>query len=53
MNHEVAFELFTHLDFLWGIDADTLVYSYMLDNLQTCRDRDCRMDKQEIIEILQ
>jgi len=46
MNHEVAFELFTHLDFLWGIDADTLVYSYMMDNLQTCRDRDCRMGKE-------
>jgi len=42
MNHEVEFELFTHLDFLWGIDADKYVYSYMLDNLQTCRDRDCR-----------
>ena len=47
MNHEVEFELFTHLDFLWGIDADKYVYSHMLDNLQTCRDRDCRNIRQK------
>jgi len=44
MNHEVEFELFTHLDFLWGIDADKLVYNKMLENLQTCTERDCRLD---------
>ena len=43
MNHEVDFALWTHLDFLWGIDADTLIYNIMLDNLDTCRQRDCRM----------
>merc|ERR1712215_430159 len=42
MNHEVEFELWTHLDFLWGIDADKYVYSYMMSNLQTCRETDCR-----------
>lgn len=42
MNHNVEFELFTHLDFLWGIDADRYVYSYMLENLKTCTETDCR-----------
>merc|ERR1712098_1039047 len=28
MNHRVEYEKFTHLDFLWGIDADKYVYSY-------------------------
>jgi len=42
MNHEVEFEQFTHLDFMWGIDADKYVFSLMLDNLQKCRDSDCR-----------
>jgi len=42
MVHEVEWELFTHLDFLWGIDADKYVYSYLLDNLQRCRETDCR-----------
>ena len=39
---QVEFELFTHLDFLWGIDADRYVYSYLLDNLKTCTETDCR-----------
>ena len=42
MNHEVEWAAFTHLDFLWGIDADSLVYSHVLDNLKTCTDTDCR-----------
>jgi len=42
MNHEVDYEKWTHLDFLWGIDADKLVYSYLMDNLNTCREKDCR-----------
>merc|ERR1719175_135758 len=37
MNHEVEWAAFTHLDFLWGIDADRYVYSYVLENLRTCR----------------
>jgi len=43
MNHEVEFELFTHLDFLWGIDADKLLYNKVLENLKTCTERDCRL----------
>jgi hypothetical protein len=27
---------------LWGIDADTLVYKYVLQNMAKCRDEDCR-----------
>jgi len=42
MNHEVDYDKWTHLDFLWGIDADKLVYSFLLDNLNTCREQDCR-----------
>ena len=42
MNHRVEFEKFTHLDFLWGVDADKYVYSYMLDNLRICSELDCR-----------
>jgi len=42
MNHEVEWEAFTHLDFLWGIDVDRYVYSYVLDNLKTCTETDCR-----------
>merc|ERR1719341_187728 len=42
MNHEVDYEKWTHLDFLWGIDADKLVYSYLMENLNTCREQDCR-----------
>jgi len=42
MNHNVEWEKFTHLDFLWGIDADRYVYSYMLENLKTCTETDCR-----------
>ena len=42
MNHEVEWEAFTHLDFLWGIDADSLVYSHVLANLKTCTETDCR-----------
>ena len=42
MNHEVDYEKWTHLDFMWGIDVDKLVYSYLMDNLNTCREQDCR-----------
>jgi len=42
MNLEIEFKEFTHLDFLWGIDADKYVYKPLLDNLQFCTDNDCR-----------
>merc|ERR1719369_452446 len=42
MNHEVEYEQWTHLDFLWAIDADKFVYSFLLDNLNTCKEQDCR-----------
>jgi lysosomal acid lipase/cholesteryl ester hydrolase len=42
MNHEVEWEAFTHLDFLWGIDADKYVYNFVLENLRTCTETDCR-----------
>jgi len=42
MNHKVDFPAFTHLDFLWGVDADTLVYDLMLEDLRTCAETDCR-----------
>merc|ERR1712233_217779 len=42
MNHEVEWKAWSHLDFLWGIDADRFVFSYMLENLQFCRENDCR-----------
>ena len=39
---QIAYTNWNHLDFLWGIDADTLVYKYVLDNMAKCRDNDCR-----------
>jgi lysosomal acid lipase/cholesteryl ester hydrolase len=57
MTHEVEFKSFSHLDFLWGIDADRFcklnfrpvvlsipryVYKYLLNNLQYCTENDCR-----------
>ena len=58
MNHEVEWKAWSHLDFLWGIDADRFwwknqievlfflflrfVFSYLLNNLQFCKENDCR-----------
>merc|ERR1712241_900443 len=42
MNHEVGWKAWSHLDFLWGIDADRFVFSYLLNNLQFCKENDCR-----------
>jgi len=42
MNHEVKLKSFTHLDFLWGIDADREVYGNILKNMQFCTENDCR-----------
>jgi len=27
--HDVEFDLFTHLDFMWAMQANTLVYDYI------------------------
>jgi len=35
--YEVPFPLWNHLDYLWGIDADTLVYPEILKNLEAFR----------------
>merc|ERR1712055_157185 len=42
MNHEVSFKGFTHLDFLWGVDADRYVFSHLLNNVKFCLENDCR-----------
>jgi len=42
MIHMVQFELWNHLDFLWGKDADKYVYDYVLKNMERCRVDDCR-----------
>ena len=39
MKHEVAFENWSHLDFLWGVDADQLVYKFVIDNIEKCLTR--------------
>jgi len=42
MIHEVPYKQFSHLDFMWGVDADRLVFRHILDNLKFCRENDCR-----------
>merc|ERR1719228_1511090 len=42
MIHEVQYKQWSHLDFLWGIDADRLVFSKVVENLNFCRENDCR-----------
>ena len=32
-NYEVPYENWNHLDYLWGIDADRLVYDQVLANI--------------------
>eukprot|EP00092_Neocalanus_flemingeri_P032434 GFUD01035275.1.p1 GENE.GFUD01035275.1~~GFUD01035275.1.p1 ORF type:complete len:340 (-),score=70.02 GFUD01035275.1:2-1021(-) len=41
MKHEVEFENWSHLDFLWGIDADKLVYRFVMDNIEKCLKNNC------------
>ncbi|XP_023341267.1 lipase 3 [Eurytemora carolleeae] len=43
MQHMVKFPTWNHLDFLWGIDADTEVYADVLANMKTCWETDCRV----------
>ena len=42
MNHEIEFPAWSHLDFLWGIDAAEYVFSPMLENMATCQTTECR-----------
>lgn len=42
MNHEVEYDMWNHLDFLWGIDANIYVYQKLLVDLETCTKEDCR-----------
>ena len=37
-NYEVPFEQWKHLDFLYGIDADTLLYPQVLENMARAQD---------------
>ena len=32
-NYEVPFPKFNHLDYLWGIDANILVYDQVVNNM--------------------
>ena len=41
MKHEVDFENWSHLDFLWGVDADVLVYKYLIKNIEKCLKYTC------------
>ena len=36
-SYEVPFPKWNHLDYLWGIDAPTLVYSEVLKNMEAVR----------------
>jgi len=41
MKHEVDFENWSHLDFLWGVDADQLVYKFVIQNIEKCLQNLC------------
>ena len=36
-SYDVPFKKWNHLDYLWGIDADTLVYAEVLKNMELVR----------------
>ena len=38
-NYRVPFDNWNHLDFLWGIDAPTLVYNELLKNLELYKNK--------------
>ena len=36
-SYDVPFKKWNHMDYLWGIDADTLVYAEVLKNMELVR----------------
>merc|ERR1712002_544243 len=43
MDHKVDYPNWNHLDFLWAIDADKLVYEPLVKDMQFCQENDCRI----------
>jgi len=41
MRHEVEYDNWSHLDFLWGVDADKLVYKFVIQNIEKCLNNKC------------
>ena len=41
MIHEVDYENWNHMDFVWGMDAKTLVYQDLIQNLKWCESARC------------
>ena len=42
MNHEVEFETWNHLDFLYAIDVVKYVNDNVVKDIKTCSEEDCR-----------
>ena len=36
-SYDVPYKKWNHMDYLWGIDADTLVYAEVLKNMELVR----------------
>ena len=41
MIHEVEYENWNHMDFVWGMDAKTFVYEDLIQNLKWCESAQC------------
>ena len=41
MIHEVEYENWNHMDFVWGMDAKTYVYQDLIQNLKWCESAAC------------
>ena len=41
MIHEVDYENWNHMDFVWGMDAKEFVYKDLIQNLKWCESADC------------
>ena len=41
MIHEVDYENWNHMDFVWGMDAKTFVYQDLIQNLKWCESASC------------
>ena len=39
--HEVDYKNWTHMDFVWGMDAKDYVYQDLIQNLKWCESADC------------